>query len=193
MTDANRSPHLSSTHTPPSHEWLEELFREHYVELCAFVYGYVASDDAAEDVVQDIFLSIWKDPARWTERADKLRILLYVAARNRALDHLRYRQVRERHARRATGADLPNPFPAADIALAQQEIEVALNSAIAELPGSARQIFLLNREEGLTYREIAERLGISIKTVETQMSRSLKKLRSSMAEYLILLIAALLG
>lgn len=182
----------ADVHVPPSQEWLEQVFREHYVELCAFVFGYVGSDDVAEDVVQDIFVSIWKDPARWNASGDKVRLLLYVAARNRALDYLRKRRVRERYGRQATRADLPNPFPAADVAFVQREILQALDTAIAALPESARRIFLLSREEGLTYREIADRLGVSVKTVETQMSRSLKKLRGSMADYLIILMAMLL-
>lgn len=165
---------------PPGHEWLEAVFRKHYAELCTFVFGYVASEDAAEDIVQDLFVSIWTDPERWLEGGGSPRVLLYVAARNRALDHLRHRRVRERHARSHARIAAMEPAvqpPTAVDLLTAQEVERALNQAIAALPERAREIFLLSRETGLTYREIAERLEVSVKTVETQMSRSLKKLR----------------
>jgi RNA polymerase sigma-70 factor (ECF subfamily) len=192
MTDVKKPTPSARAPASPGHEWLEEVFREHYVELCAFVFGYVASDDAAEDIVQDLFLAIWESPDRWKETGKSPRFLLYVAARNRALDYIKFRRVRERHAENV--AETPAHTPATAVEnLARQEVQQALDNAIASLPERAREIFLLSREEGLTYREIAERLELSIKTVETQMSRSLKRLRSELATYLALIIAALFG
>lgn len=179
--------HLSH---PPRREWLEEIFHEHYGELCSFVAGYL-SDDAAEDLVQDLFVAIWRDPARWLEAGDGLRPLLYVAARNRSLDALRYQRVRTRHAAQEI-AEQAHVAPAAEATVARQEIQRALDAAVAALPARAREIFVLHREQGLTYREIASQLGISIKTVETQMSRSLKRLRHHLAAHLSVLVALLL-
>lgn len=193
MTDAQLSPGPSKGVSRPDPAWLERIFRDHYAELCSFVFGYTASDEAAEDIVQDLFLSIWRDLDRWMEQ-ESVRVLLFVAARNRALDYLRHRRVRERHAQRTVAEAVSGVIaPAADDAVVNQEIREALDEAIGTLPDRAREVFLLNREEGLTYREIAERLGISIKTVETQMSRSLKKLRARLAVFLSFLLALYLG
>jgi RNA polymerase sigma-70 factor (ECF subfamily) len=175
----------------PEYEWLEQLFGEHYEELCAFVHSYVFSAEAAEDLVQDLFVSIWQNSERWTGAGDALRPLLFVAARNRALDLLRHQRVRERHAERMIAEGMESTAPPADAALLQQLIQQDVADAIATLPERAREIFLLSREEGLTYREIAARLDLSIKTVETQMSRSLKRLRGALAAYLALLTALL--
>jgi len=172
--------------------WLEQLFREHYAPLCAFVYGYVASDDAAEDLVQDLFVAIWRRPERWRGAGDALRPLLYVAARNRAMDALKHQRVRERHATRALAEGADGAMPGADDLLASQQVQRALDAAVAALPERAREIYTLSREHGLTYRQIAERLDISVKTVETHMSRSLKRLRLDLAVYLSLPFALLI-
>jgi len=161
----------------PVHEWIERAFREHYAELCTFVAGLVGSEEGAEDVVQDVFLTIWRAPDRWLEAGDALRPMLFVAARNRALDVLRRRRVRERYVERVALRVVPGPA-GPDEVLAQREIERAFDEAVAGLSARVREIYLLHRMEGLTYREIAERLGISVKTVEAQMGRALKALRA---------------
>jgi len=174
-----------------SQAWLEQLFREHYAGLCAFVYGYTKSHEVAEDIVQELFLAIWREPDRWTEHGS-VRVLLYTAARNRALDHLRHKRVRAKYAQRTIAESEGSAFaPAADDEVVNKEIREALNAAIDSLPERAREMFRLNRTHGLSYREIAERLDVSIKTVETQMSRSLKKLRAQLAVFLSILIALL--
>ncbi len=165
-------------------EWLERVFREHYADLSVFVCRYVWSDDAAEDIVQDLFYSIWQDPERWMNAGDALRPLLMVAARNRAIDYLRRRRVGEQHALRVTAERGGDAASTMDAEMLQREIQRDIEKAIAALPERARQIFLLSRRDGLTYREIADRLGLSIKTVETQMTRSLRELRLRLASYL---------
>lgn len=170
--------------------WFEGVFNEHYNELAAYVRRYVGSDDLADDILQDLFISIWRDLDRWIDAGDALRPLLFVAARNRAFDHLRAVKVRERHARSVVALeDHEATSPEADDALLQREIQALLDAAVAKLPPRARQIFLLSREEGLTYREIARRLRLSPKTVENQMGIALSRLRSTLTGYLALLIS----
>jgi len=173
------------------HEWFAELFRSHYTALCALAYRYVASHAVAEDLVQDLFVAVWGDAERWPEDDDTLYLLLYTATRNRALNYLKGLRVRERYAER-TAATTPDFIDATAVdEVLQRELQQALDDAIADLPASARQIFLLSREEGLTYREISNRLGISVKTVETQMSRALKKLRDNLSHHLLFILLAL--
>lgn len=170
---------------------IEALFRAHYSRLCDFVNCYVRSPETASDLVQDLFVHLW-------ERCDAGDVpllttaYLYTAARNRALKHLRHRRVVARWAERVASAPLPTG-PQADERLRTREMAEAIRRAIDALPDRCRQIFLLSREKYLSYAEIAEVLGISVKTVETQMWRALKSLRKSLAPYLglVLTLAAL--
>ncbi len=161
---------------------IEALFRAHYSRLCDFVNCYVRSPETASDLVQDLFVHLW-------ERCDAGDVpllttaYLYTAARNRALKHLRHRRVVARWAERVASAPLPTG-PQADERLRTREMAEAIRRAIDALPDRCRQIFLLSREKYLSYAEIAEVLGISVKTVETQMWRALKSLRKSLAPYL---------
>lgn len=169
-------------------EWIVHLFERHYAALCSFAYGYVASYDVAEDIVQDVMVSVWADPERWPEGRESTPILLYTATRNRALNYLKSRRVRQRYAERTTALEPSITRATAAEEVIEKEIRQAIDDAVASLPPSARQIFRLSREEGLTYREIADHLQISIKTVETQMSRSLKRLRELLAQYLAVVL-----
>jgi len=170
---------------------IEALFRAHYSRLCDFVNCYVRSPETASDLIQDLFVHLW-------ERCDAGDVpllttaYLYTAARNRALKHLRHRRVVARWAERVASAPLPTG-PQADERLRTREMAEAIRRAIDALPDRCRQIFLLSREKYLSYAEIAEVLGISVKTVETQMWRALKSLRKSLAPYLglVLTLAAL--
>ena len=166
---------------------IEALFRAHYSRLCNFVDGYVRSPETASDLVQDLFAYLW-------ERCDAgdaphvTPAYLYTAARNRALKYLRHRRVVARWAEEAARAPSPTG-PQADERLRTRELAEAIRRAIEELPDRCREIFLLSREEQLSYVAIAEVLEISVKTVETQMWRALKSLRKSLAPYLALALA----
>lgn len=174
----------AAPHARTPREWLEKVFRDHYAELSVFECRYVGSDEVAEDIVQDLFCAIWRSPERWLNAGDALRPLLLVAARNRALDYLRHQRVGERHSWRFIEGGGGGAASAADAEILQREIERDIEKAIASLPDRVRQVFLLSRRDGLTYREIADRLGLSIKTVESQMTKALRELRLRLAAYL---------
>ncbi|MEJ7810835.1 MAG: RNA polymerase sigma-70 factor [Gemmatimonadaceae bacterium] len=159
----------------------ETLFRSHYPALVGFAEGLLRSHQVAEDVVQDVMLNVWRQ--RETLRVeDCARAYLYRAVRNRAFNHLRHERVR-RDAAPQLVRESPLA-PSGDALLAEQELEAAVRAAVSELPERCREVFELSRVRGLRYTEIATTLGISVKTVETQMGRALKSLRESLAEYL---------
>jgi RNA polymerase sigma-70 factor (ECF subfamily) len=159
----------------------DELVLTSYARLCQFGYRITGSRAAAEDIVQDVFAAIWRRHNEF-DYTDPLPYL-YRAVRNRAISQRRQAQ---RHAgwlaglagewgdRHAASADLPE---ASDLAQ-------AIDDAIAALPERRRLVFAMHRDQHLTYAEIAAALGISIKTVETQMGRALKSLRERLAPYL---------
>jgi RNA polymerase sigma-70 factor (ECF subfamily) len=164
-----------------SHSW-ESAFRAYYVELCEYVLRFVGSAEAAQDLVQDLFLRLWD--SRGPRDATRLtRPYLYVAARNRALKYLRHRRVVTAWIARAACEETPLSDTPEDLCL-RGELDDAVQQAIAALPARCRAIFVLRRREQLSYREIATRLGVSLGTVKSQMWRATLRLRAKLAPYL---------
>jgi RNA polymerase sigma-70 factor (ECF subfamily) len=159
----------------------ESLFREHYGSLVRLAERLVRSRDLAEDTVQEVLLNLWRQ--RETVRVeDSLRAYLHRSVRNRALNHIRNERVRREAAPQILD-DLSSERDG-DSELIGEEIETAVRHAVSELPPRCREVFELSRSQGLKYAEIAEVLGISVKTVETQMGRALKTLRERLSPYL---------
>ncbi len=159
----------------------EKLFNLYCQPLINFARRYVRDTPVAENVVQDVFLKIWTNRSR-LDPALSIKTYLYTAVRNQALKHLRHENVERR------GAEDLKPFtPAArtpEDEWNEREIAESIHHAIDELPEKCRIIFSMNRFDNLTYAEIAGIQNISIKTVETQMGRSLKFLRKRLNHFL---------
>ena len=160
---------------------LEEAFRAYYAPLCSFVRQQVGSLDTAEELVQDVFLHVWQRRAQ-LDPDGSLHALLYRSAHNAALNHLKHLAIERRWARAVAAA--PEPVGAgADAGVRERELSGAIRDAVAALPERCRLVFLMSRQQGLGYAEIAEVLDLSVKTVETQMGRALKSLRSALAAF----------
>jgi RNA polymerase sigma-70 factor (ECF subfamily) len=160
---------------------LEAVFRAHYATMCGVVRRIVFAPDVAEELVQDVFFKLWTKREQLVQ-IDALRTYLYRAARNTALNHLRRQKLEVAHEEREAAKGEPMA-EATDDSAAAGDLAAAVQAAINRLPSRCREIFLLSRDAGLTYGEIAAELGISIKTVETQMGRALKSLRLSLAAF----------
>lgn len=158
----------------------DDIFRAHYPALVGSAEAMLRDRAAAEEVVQDVLLELWR--RRETLSIDtSLRAYLFRATRNRALNRIRHERVQRRGEPILAVTDAPPP---ADAAVAEQEIDEAVRRAIAGLPPRCREVFELSRIRGLRYAEIAEALGISVKTVEAQMGKALRILRDRLAPYL---------
>jgi len=160
-------------------EAFELLFRCWYGRLASHAARLTQGPDAAEDVVQDLFVALWHRREALPE-LEKLPAYLHRATRNRALNHLRQQQTAGRWLARQD-ADRATP-PVAEADLEGQEVAARVQAALASLPPRSREVFLLSRDQGLTYTAIAETLDISVKTVETLMGRSLKALRLALSD-----------
>lgn len=160
----------------------ERLFREHYRPLCAFALQYVKDTDRAQDLVQDLFIRLWEDRER-TAITSSIKSYLFTAVRNRCLNAL------SATARLRPLDDAADDRAEEDAVSEDEHVRRAarVQAAIEGLPEERKKVFRLSRDEGLKYQEIAERLGISIKTVENQMGKALKTLREELADLLPLL------
>jgi RNA polymerase sigma-70 factor (ECF subfamily) len=160
----------------------EAVVRAYYPGLCEHILRYVGCPEVAEDLVLELFAHLW-DRRHRSLPLTVDRGYLYRSARNRALDHLRRQRVAAGWMNRMSrevhewGDDAP------DDALECSELAAAAARAVAELPAQRRRIFVLCREHDMSYAEVGQRLGISPRTVNTQMTRALKTLRSKLAPY----------
>ncbi len=180
---------LGAPQAPAVAETFEVLYRTHYAGLCDLAYGYVRSRDVARELVQDLFLNIW-DNVSSSGAPLPGAPYLYTAARNRALRSLRHGKVEARWEARQAPASDDRP-PEAERSVAEREIADAVTAAIGELPERCRLVFTLSRHDHLPNAVIAQRLGISVSTVEQQMWRALKALRAKLGPYLLVLTGAI--
>jgi RNA polymerase sigma-70 factor (ECF subfamily) len=177
---------------PPEPEWVERirsgdvsafeaLFHAYHAPLCRFAYSYVGAKDLAEEIVQEAFLFVWERRRTWDVRTSA-KNYLFTSVRNAAVSYLRHERVVRR--REAETAELfARPSASADSEARTAELMAAVQRAVGRLPERCRLIFTLHREQGLTYQEIAQVLEISPKTVEVQMGRALKALRTALAGF----------
>jgi RNA polymerase sigma-70 factor (family 1) len=153
----------------------EDLYRLFFARLFNFAMLYVHKKEIAEEIVNDIMVKIWNKREE-LNRIQNLETYLFVAIRNHCLNHLaqysNYHVMLEPETSRAEIVNLNNP----EREMEWKEIYARLNKAIDELPDQCRTVFKLIKEEGFRYKQVAEILGISPRTVETQLFRAIRKL-----------------
>lgn len=174
-------------------EALKEIFLNYYSVLTRFAYYYVNSQAIAEDIVQDVFASIWEERRTWSPERT-IRVYLYIMVKNRCLDFLKHKRVEDKYNEdwvHQSGTHSSNTDVFSE-RQREEQLNKVVKQAIETLPERAKMIYKLNRQDGLTYSEIADLLDVSEKTVESQMSRSLKKLRDKLKPYLSLLLLSTL-
>ena len=155
----------------------ESLFKKMYNPLCQFCIKFVKSPEVAEELVSDVFFSIWKNRNRLIISSPKA--YLFTSVRNKAFDHLR-KVKKQVHCDIENATNLPADTANSQDILVLHELTASMEQSIARLPKQCRLIYELSRDQGLKYKEIATILQVSVKTVETQMGRALKHLRNSM-------------
>lgn len=164
----------------------EEAFRAHYRPLCAFAGTYLKDRDRSEDLVQELFVKLWNERERLNVTGS-LKAYLFSAVRNRSLNELE-KVVRMKPLNEGLH-DAPQDETPTEEDHTWRSARVL--AAIEALPEERRKVFKLSRNEGLKYHEIAERLGISVKTVENQMGKALKTLREELADLVPVWVALL--
>lgn len=151
----------------------DALFRHYSALVYRFAYSYLKSRVEAEEIVQDCFLKIWEKRQQLHDDAP-LKGYLFTTAHHAILNQLRRSQHQQRF---QTHAAALAPAVATNDA-EFSEMEELYQAALDKLPPKRRQIFILSRQQGLTYPEIAKQLNLSVKTVEAQIMQALKFLRT---------------
>lgn len=163
----------------------EMLFKTYYQPLCRYANSYLKDSDEAEELVQATFIGFWEK--RNTISIDSsIKSYLYRAVRNSCLNELKHEQVKQKYFTHET-AKGEKLSEAADHLAIHAELEDKIRAAIQTLPEQCRLIFTMSRFEELKYQEIADQLNLSVKTVENQMGKALKIMRTQLKEYLPLL------
>ncbi len=153
------------------------IFDQYYNPLCNFAFHIVHSRSVAEDIVQDVFTRMW-EKRNDIESGQNLRGLLFTAAKNKALEYLRSSS-RRTAMHQAANSLWQLREPVEEVAHKYLVME-KLNSSLRHLSPKCREVFVLHKMNGLTYSEIAQSLGISVKTVENHMIKALKILREKL-------------
>ena len=159
----------------------EELFRKYFSDLNLFALKYTGDTDSAKEIVHTVFVNLWEKRNR-IDTDTPLRSYLFTSVYNRCLNYLRD----QRKFKKDALFDITVEMAAADDSSARietSELSARIDEAMDKLPVKCRQVFELNRFEGLKYRDISDKLGISVKTVEAQMSKALKILREHLKDY----------
>lgn len=160
----------------------EKLFREHFPALMAFARRFLPDEDDAREVVHRVFINLW-EKRNDLDLSVSLRSYLFTSVQNRSLNVIRDRK-------KFTAEEVPEMAGEWDVStqIESMELEEKVREAIAALPEKCREVFEMSRFEGLKYAEIAQQLGISVKTVENQMTKALKILREKLVQYLTLVM-----
>ncbi len=167
-------------------DFLEKAFHEHYEGMHRYAYTILKENEAAKDAVQQVFMQVWSRK-EYLQAGLSLKSYFYRAIHNHCLN------ARSRGTRHEVLEPESSPVPIhPDLTVELKELQMQVLSSIEQLPPQCRTAFLKSREEGKPYRQIANEMGISIKTVEAQVSKALKIMRKALAPYMDILLLALI-
>ena len=159
----------------------EQLFRLYYSSLCWYATSIVGNRETAEEIIEELFYTIWKEKER-LNIFRSVKSYLYTATWNGCLQYHRQRQKDEemqKKMQQTTPICTSSPEEEAEF----EELQKVIDKCLNQMPERCRHIFLLHRDEGLKYTEIATRLDISVKTVEANISKALALLRKEIETY----------
>jgi RNA polymerase sigma-70 factor (family 1) len=153
----------------------KELFTECYAYLHRFAFSFVKSKQIAEEIVSDVFIKVWQK-RKGLDKISRLKIYLYIATRNTALNYLE----KQKKSDTCSIEDFPGVFKSVyynpEQLMITAEMMINIQRAIDKLPPRSKLIFKLVKEDGLKYKEVAEIMNISDKTVENQLAIAIRKI-----------------
>ncbi len=164
----------------------ERVFKEHFKSLHAYACTILNDEANAEEMVQQVFFKLW-DRAAHLQIAGSVTAYLYRSVYNECLNFLKHQKVRARHQLHVAYRAKQSERRANEI-YTDPDLVKRIREALESLPEQCRTIFQMSRFEDLKYREIADRLQLSVKTVENQMGKALRLMRAKLIEFMSLLL-----
>lgn len=170
-----------------SENLFNSLFQEHYTHLCNFSYQFTLDTEASKDVVQKVYIDLWNKRAQYDPNKS-IKSYLFTSVRNRSLNYIRDQK-------KLTSLSLEHIYEDSLIVTEEEDIDQEnlskiVNQALDSLSDKVKEVFLMSRYQGMKYKEIAEELDVSQKTVEAHISKAMKILRTFVKDnelYLILI------
>ena len=169
-----------------SKEAFSLLFQTYYTDLVLFCGNFIKDKDSCEDIVQSIFLKLWNDRKN-IQIEISLKSYLLKAVRNSCLDEFRHIEIVRQYETEFGSSALDN-YDTENYIL-YSDLYAHLSRALEKIPDLYKEAFVLNRFEGLKYREIAEKLNVSERTVEVRVIKTLDLLRKQLKDFFIFLIS----
>lgn len=170
------------------------FFQENQEKFLSFAYSYTRNRATAEDILMESMISLWENREKW-DKDSNLHALLLTIIKNRSLNYLEHEQVRIRaeetintHKQRELELRISTLEACEPDSIFDTEIQGIVRKALERLPEQSRRIFILSRYQDTPNRKIAEQLGISVKSVEFHITKTLKLLRLELKDYLISLL-----
>ena len=161
-------------------------FKTYYTDMVLFAGTFIDDKDACEDIVQTVFVRLWNEPL-CLDNLTSTKAYLLTATRNGCLDYLQHQSVMREYAESILNEQWRPDYMAENYIL-YSELEAELNKALDKLTDMQRQCFVLSRMEGLKYTEIAERLRVSVRTIELRVAQARQILRAELKDYLPLMM-----
>ena len=176
----------SSEHTSGEIDF-DSLYLSSYRGLCAYATRYVSIDEA-EEIVQDTMLWLWDN---WDTIVPEksVKALLFRIVHNKAVNRIKHNAVLSR-VHQQMERNLSQHFESPNFYLDKELLQM-LDEALQRLPENLREVFVLSRVEQLSYKDIADRLGITVKAVDNRLARTMKILRKELKDYLPIILALL--
>ena len=167
----------------------EKLFKAHFSYLCNFAQQYVEDADTAQDICQRVFITLWEKRSE-IDSQKSIKSYLFTAVRNRCLNYIRDNK---KYRSKILDIDCGDfEMGIEEDYFEAEELQNRIKNALDQLPEKCRKVFEMSRFQQMKYREIAEELNISQKTVEAHMTKAMKELRKQLKEFVAILIFILL-
>ena len=164
----------------------EKVFKSHFKRLHAYAFTILRDEVEAEEIVQQVFFKLW-DRNENLSLTGSVSAYLYRAVHNESLNYIKHQKVKSNHQMHVVYS-MKNEVEHPAKKVLTGELEKKIHSAMNELPEQCRTIFQMSRFDELKYREIADKLDISVKTVENQMGKALKLMREKLSDFLIFIL-----
>lgn len=167
----------------------ESFFKSNYPDLCLYAENFLGDPDECEEVVQEMFLNLWEKRSS-LEKVTSIKSYIYRAVKNSCLNIINHNKIKMQYMEQN----------AEWIKETEQEIEkedhdetitLRIKQEIDKLPEQRQKIFKLSRFDGLKYKEIAETMNLSVKTIEVQIGKALKTLRTELKQYINVILIIL--